>query len=235
MKSIALIIALACSGCFTTWAAMQAGGRSLAWDENAREESVPLPATDELLTVSLSMQGRPSLSCKAAQHARETVYRSSFRYGKSWKKAMALAFVAEAAFATGMYFGTRSSEKPEDRLAGKVGAGFFALDAIGTAALFFAPRKETFSHVERDANTQLREDCPEGLTLEIAGTTYPVDAAGHIGEAGEVALEDWTNARTGTLLVGYAGRVNELRPPAYGGSTSTTLFVPLGTLTAIAQ
>ena len=239
MKSLALIIALACSGCFATWAGMQAGGKSLAWEESLREESVPLPATDERLVVSLAPGAAAgdaaTLTCKSAQYARETVYRSSFRYGKGWKKATALAFVTEAALATGFYFAAQSSTEPADRFSGKVYAGLFAVDALGTAALFLVPRKERFARTERDATTPLREDCPEGMTLEIAGTTYPVDAAGRIGDAGDVALDDWMKTRTGTVLVGYAGRVSELRMPITGVTTSTVLSVPVGTLTALAE
>ncbi|HEY5921177.1 MAG TPA: hypothetical protein VIV11_05880 [Kofleriaceae bacterium] len=233
MKSLALISALACSGCFTTWAGMQAGGRSLAWDEQPREETVPLPAVEERLTITLPpSNGKVELTCTTSQRANETVYRAAYRYGSGWKKATALAFVTEAAAAT-LFLLTADREEP----AGYAYGGFFALDALGTAALFFAPRKEQFSRSERTVNTPVRDDCPDGLMLEIAGTTFPVDAAGRIGEAGEVALDDWMKQRTGAVLVSLAGRTQELRIPmaATAYSTSTTLSVPVGTLTAVAE
>ncbi|HEX5061073.1 MAG TPA: hypothetical protein VFV99_17025 [Kofleriaceae bacterium] len=228
MKSLALLLAIACSGCFSTWAGMQAGGHSLAWDENKREETVPLPATDERLVLALPLHGDAALSCKSAQHARETVYRASFRYGSGWKKATALAFVTEAAIATA-YALAGNRDDPRTYVYG----GFFAIDAVGTAALFFVPRKDRFAKTERDVATPLREDCPEGLTIEIAGTTYPVDAAGKLGEAGELALEDWLKAPTGELLASYAGRTTRLmvEPQQALG----VLAVPLGTLTALAE
>jgi hypothetical protein len=225
----AVILALACSGCFTTWAATQAGGVSLAWDEQAREETVPQAASEERLTVTLPLQGDVALTCKSAQHARETVYKSSFRYGRGWKKATALAFVSEAALASVMLLaGDRDNPKTY------VYGGFFGVDAIGTAALFFVPRKERFTTTERAVATPVREDCPEGLVVEIAGTSYPVDAAGHLGDAGEVALEDWQKAPSGELLVSFVGRTAKL-VPSLGQQAFASLAVPVGTLTALTE
>lgn len=252
MKSLALIVALASSGCFSTWAIGQASGKSLAWDEQKREETVPLPATEERLTIAVPLQGSLTLQCKSMQVARESVYRSSFRYGKGWKKMTALAFAAEAAAGTALLL-TADREHAQEYAYG----GFLALDALGTAALFFVPRKDQFTNTERDAITTIRDDCPDGLTFEIAGNSFIVDAAGHIGDAGEVALEDWMKAPTGALLVTLAGRTTELRigdaercsflrdrdpQAACTGNVApvvrdafTVLQVPLGTLTAIAE
>ncbi|HEY5947994.1 MAG TPA: hypothetical protein VIV40_21005 [Kofleriaceae bacterium] len=258
MKSLALLFAVACSGCFSTWAVTQASGRSLAWDEQPREETVPMPASEERLTIAMPLQGELALSCKSTQQARETVYRSSFRYGSGWKKATALGFVTEALLGTALYIAGQHATDSEDHgMSSKLAGGFFAVDAIGTAALFFVPRKDKFSRSERDSSTPLRKDCPEGLTLEIAGNTFAVDAAGRIGDAGEVALDDWMKAPTGALLVGFAGRTTELRvsdaeqcswlvarDPMHAckqrmyptmREAYATIGVPVGTLTALAE
>lgn len=261
MKSMMIMLALATSGCFSSWAIGQASGRSLAWDENLREETVPLPGVQERIAIGLPLGPRQlgaeiALSCRSAQHARDAVYRSSFRYGKGWKKATATMFLTEAALATAILL-AGDRDQPKTYAYG----GFFALDAIGTAALFFAPRKESYRRTEVDTRTPLREDCPDGLTLEIAGNTFAVDAAGRLGDAGEVALDDWMKAPAGALLVGLAGRTTELRvsandqctwlrarDPQHACSTTTlttsasqarevyaVIEVPVGTLSVVAS
>ena len=236
MKTLALLCMLASTGCFTTWAGGQATGHSFAWDENVRQETVPLPAREEHLDVKLPLNGDTQLACSSTQIAAETVHRSSVRYGRGWKKAMAIGFVTEAAIA-GLFVLAGDRNDVRTHMYG----GLFALDAVGTGALAFVPRKERFTHNDRNVATIVREDCPEGLVLEIAGTSYPVDAAGHIGEAGEVAFEDWMKTRTGALLLSLGGQATEIRIPTTVPGTLqaptayTTLVVPVGTLTALAE
>ena len=190
------------------------------------------------------------LGCTTVQRAEDTVYRSAYRYGKKWKYGTAAMFVLEAAAAS-LYLLAGDREKPEHLLLG----GFLGLDALGTAALFFAPRKEIYRSDVKPAVATIRTDCPDGLVLEIAGESYPVDAAGRIGELGFAALDEWmlADAPAGTVQLALDGRVIPLqlgdiercswirhrhgtppvRCPRYGAvrrDVLATLEVPLGTL-----
>jgi len=277
---IALATMLATTtGCFTTWALTQVTGTERAWDEKVQEASVPLPGVEERLSVTIPLaieyETSPSstttttpttttpprpgatplpfeLACRSEQRARDVVYRSAFRYGSRWKKTTALMFLAEAAIGTTLLL-AGNREDPREVLAG----GFFAVDAVGTAALFFIPRKEIYRQDEKPVITPLRTDCPEGLVLEIGGDSFPVNAAGRIGELGEAALDQWMAAPTGSLQVSLDGRSmllgiganeqcawNRAHHPeqtqacgAYGvlpRATSASIAVPAGTLTAVA-
>lgn len=144
------------------------------------------------------------LQCETRQHARNNVHRSAFRYGKKWKYATATMFLIEAAVATASYFGDR--ENPQNQLT----AGVLALDAIGTAALFFAPRKEIYRTEIRNVSDRVRTDCPDGLTLDIGGEVYPIDAAGRIGELGVAALDAWMQAPGGPIRIAYAGQTADV-------------------------
>lgn len=271
--TLAALVAITSTGCFTTWAGTQIAGVQNAWEQDAREESVPLPGITERLTITLPLEvehrvtanataaaiageDKPfALGCDVNQYARNEVTRSAFRYGSKWKLAAGMMFLAEAALATAFYVDRDNVEHPEYALY----AGFFGLDAIGTAAIFFIPRKEVFRSEERPVTTHIRNDCPEGLTLEIAGETFPVDAAGKLGELGEAALDEWMTTPSGSLLVSLHGRTNEIRispieqcawqrsrgtqgeacqrfQGAFPQRTMVNLDVPAGTLTlALAQ
>lgn len=262
---LSVAILLGTTGCFTSWALTQGTGSQRVWDENVREETVPLPGVEERLVVTLPLAleivdtsgirtSKPfALECKAEQQARDAVYHSAYRYGSRWKKGTALMFVLEGALAT-TFLALGKREDPREVLAG----GFLALDALGTAAVFFAPRKEIYRRDEKPITTALRTDCPDGLVLEIAGDSFPVNAAGRLGELGDVALDAWMESLTGSIAMTYEGRsfpltigVNEQcawnrahHPettracPAYGGfptTVSTWISVPAGTLTTVAS
>lgn len=227
----ALGLALGVTGCFASWGAVQISGNQRMLEEGAREVSVPLPGVKEVLAVRLPLADgtrSPSgttaagagaatnatprvleLGCETTQHARNDVHRSAFRYGKKWKYATATMFVLEAATATAAYFLDR--ENPQNQLA----AGVLAIDALGTAALFFAPRKEIYRTEVQDAANRIRTDCPDGLALDIGGEVYPVDAAGRIGELGAAALDAWMQAPGAPVRIAYAGRTVDvpLGPP----------------------
>lgn len=262
------------SGCFSFWGLTQITGTQSAWEQNVREEAVPMPGVEEQLVVSVPMgfeyepapYRSPSdttpapapvmkpfqLTCNASQRGRNAVYRSAFRYGSRWKKLTAISFLAESAIATAVLLGG-DRDSPKTQLWG----GFFAVDAIGTAAIFFIPRKEIYRKDEKPVITPLRSDCPEGLVLEIGGDSFPVDPAGRLGELGDAALDQWMAAPAGNLQISLAGRTmllpvgpNELcawnrahhpeLPRTCGSYTAAPLVVsgslslPLGTLTAVA-
>ncbi|HSD88916.1 MAG TPA: hypothetical protein VLB44_15415 [Kofleriaceae bacterium] len=227
MKSLVVTLALlfGSTGCFTTWVGLRASGHAGAPDESVREERVPQPGIQERLVVTLQ-RASSKFECKAEQRATDAVYHSAYRYGSGWKKAVVLMFVAEALVATVLYVG-----KPDDP-AHIAGAGFFALDAVGTGALFFAPRKEIYRSETEPVTTTIREVCPEGLAVEIAGETYSIDASGAVGELGAAALEDWMRTPDGSLLIDFQGRTSELRSDAT--LFAATFDVPAGTLARVA-
>lgn len=220
----AVILLLLMSGCFTTWTGLQIAGYPGAPDENVREVRVPQPGVREQLVISLSPQN--TFECTAMQGATDVVYHSAYRYGKNWKIATAGMFVVEGLMAT--YFAlTYSQDKhPQDAL----GAGYFALDALGTAALIFAPRKEVFSTKTTPVTTTIRSACPDGLAVDINGEAYPINAAGSVGELGQVALDDWMRAPSASMQVTFEGRTASIRSDL----RIVTFDVPAGTLTQVA-
>lgn len=231
MKSFILCAAIAASttGCFSTWVGMTASGHPGATDESAREERVPQPGVREHLAVSL-VDGQ--FKCTSTQTATDVVYHSAYRYGSRWKKTAALMFVTEAALATALYFS--NPDDPGKRLTYLVGAGFFALDAVGTGVIAFIPRKEVYREQSVAVSTPVRDACPEGLSVQIASETYPIDAAGHIGELGDAALADWQRAAgPGTdLVIDFEGRSSAMRSD---GIVRSAIFdVPAGTLAGAA-
>jgi hypothetical protein len=223
MKAIMLAL-LTTTGCFTTWTGLQLAGYPGAPDEKIREVRVPQPGIREQLVITLTPDNK--FECTAMQGATDVVYHSAYRYGKSWKIATAGMFVVEGLLAT--YFAlTYSQDKhPQDAL----GAGYFALDAVGTAALIFAPRKEVFSTKSVPMTTTIRSACPDGVALDIGGEVYPINAAGLVGELGQVALDDWMRAPTSSMQVSFSGRTAPIRSDL----RIVTFDVPAGTLTQVA-
>ncbi|MGE0403315.1 MAG: hypothetical protein AB7T06_41795 [Kofleriaceae bacterium] len=247
----ACAIAVASSGCFTSWAITQGFGAQRILDEGVREQTVPLAGVEEKLAVSLPLdiqyeygpaapgtstttpQTRErtelpfALTCSTKQYAQDRVYHSAFRYGSRWKKTAGVSFLLEAALGAALLMIDRNRGEPEPGMAddrsGLLAGGFLAIDAVGTLAIFFIPRKEVFTVDDKAVMTPIREDCPEGLVLEIAGTSYPVDAAGRIGDVGEAALDEWMRApdsapgapgTSGTLALTFGGRAMPLRVEA---------------------
>ncbi len=261
MKTITtLAIALTMlTGCFTSWAITQATGSTGILDERVREEKVPAPEVHERLRVSLPLAPATALAagsepapfaleCSSTQSSTNAVYHSAFRYGGTFRKIAAVFFLMEAGFATTYYFAA-DHDKPDTQLA----VGYFALDALGTAALAITPRKEIFRRTVEPVVSSIRPDCPAGLLLEIAGETFPVDAAGRIGELGEAALDAWMKTPSTPIRVSYHEHVADLQIgqnevctwnrtrhqdqsacPGYWSSAplvATSLEVPMGTLT----
>jgi hypothetical protein len=226
MKALGFCICmlLATSGCFTTWAGLRVSGLPGAPDENKREETVPQPGIQEHLVVTLAGN---KLECSSAQVATDTVYRSAYRYGTNWKIATGVMFLAEALSATALMLESPDAKNHAEHL---LGGAFLGVDALGTGVLFFAPRKEIYDHHDQAITTTISSVCPEGLALEIASETYPIDGRGSIGELGEAALDDWMHTPNGSLLVDFNGRTAPLRTDM----PSAVFSVPAGTLAQVA-
>jgi hypothetical protein len=225
MRLVALAVAaLAGSGCFTTWTVSQAAGHPEIWDERVREEKVPMPGITERLVVTVPLivelePARPAtvdtpytppsplpftLQCKADQFGKDAVYHSAFRYGSSWKRNAGIMFLLEAGSAAA--FLLLGEEESSDLLWGTL----LAADALGTGVIFWLPRKEVYRRDVKGVRTPLRSDCPESLTITIGADTFPVDAAGRIGEVGDLALDDWMQQPSGPLLLSLEGRSHEI-------------------------
>ena len=145
----------------------------------------------------------PSLRCTTEQVGTDAVYHAAYRYGRKWKLATATMFVLEAGAAAALML---TSQEPTEQFVG----GLLAADALGTAALFFAPRKEIYRRDLRPYQDNVRGDCPLGLTLTIDGEDVAVDPDGQLGEVGIAALDAWMERGLGALQVGYAGQVRDL-------------------------
>lgn len=206
--AIAALVATLLTGCFTTWVGLRAAGYPGAGDEGVREQRVPLPGIDERLVVSLAPEKITpsgfSFSCTASQRGRDAMYRASYRYGSGFKKGTAIMFIAEAAMSA-VFLLTEPKNEMNKPLQ-VVGGVFFGVDAIGTAALFFIPRKELYSRAEIAVETPIRSVCPEGVMVEIASETFPLNALGELGELGSAAFDQWMSRPTGALIVTFAGR-----------------------------
>jgi hypothetical protein len=234
-RTRALIIACAAlaahTGCFGSWVAVQVAGNAKVLDEQVREETVPQPGFTERLVVSMplviEMTPAPAstmtstttttpappptpkpfaFACRSEQRGTDDVYHSAYRYGKQWKKGTAGMFLLEGLIATAFYFAGQEDGKEGYQVI----AAVLAVDAIGIGALFFAPQKEIYRKDERAVTTTIRDDCPETLAVQIGADTFPIDAAGRIGEVGDLALDDWMQAPTGPILVGFEGRTFEM-------------------------
>lgn len=214
---VSLALAATISGCATSWIAVQAVGGQRVLDEGVREVRVPQPGIQERITISLplvteyatssgtSTPAPPlpfALGCRTEQHAQDVVYHSAFRYGRKWKWASGIMFLAEGAIAAALIFASKGEDKQSSQLVGAV----VGLDAVITGGLFLIPRKEIYRHDQQASITPVRSDCPEGTTLTIAGVEWPVDATGQIGELGEAALDAWMTAPNGWLVLRVAGQ-----------------------------
>jgi hypothetical protein len=206
--AIVTLLATTTTGCFTTWVGLRAAGLNGAVNEGVREERVPLPGIQEQLVVKLESERVTAtdfrFTCSAEQYGRDAVYRSSYRYGKGWKTSTAIMFVAEAALSA--VFLLTEPKMPENKSLQVAGGVFFGIDAIGTAALFFIPRKDVYERTELPVTTPIRSACPDGVMVEISGDTFPLDANGSLGELGSEAFDQWMRAPNGSILVSLAGR-----------------------------
>ena len=229
------LLPLFASGCGTAWIMTQASGTQGLWDEHVHEVAVPQPGVDERLTVTLPLTSAApasatpaphALTCTTAQHGHERVYHAAFRYGSSWKKATAVFFAMEAVGAATLLLA--GDGQIDDQTYGAL----LAADAAITGAIFFIPRKEIYRSDERDAMTPVRSDCPDGLTVQIGGDTFAIDAAGRLGDVGEVALTEWLRTSAGELAVAFAGQTALMQPNAGPGprSLGASFAVPEGTL-----
>lgn len=216
-----LAVSLVSSGCAFTWGASQLGESKLPFGENARSENVPLPGVLESLTVVVYFAGRPVVQqyssatssqpptpaplsleqtdlvvdCDLVQWGQEKVYRATTRYGKSWKYATATMFFLESALAALVLLDDSANE------GNKVGGALLAADALGTAILFFVPSRAVYNNSVKQVNTPIRNDCPEGLTIELAGRQVAVAANGKLREFSAVLVKEHMESSNAPIRV----------------------------------
>ncbi|MBV8762132.1 MAG: hypothetical protein JO257_32865 [Deltaproteobacteria bacterium] len=226
------------SGCATGWIVTEASGQQRLLDENVHEVRVPQPGIEEHLTVSLAPNAT-SFSCAVDQTAPERVYHQAFRYGSRWKKTAAVMFVLEAAAGAALLLTADNNQHAANYLYG----GFLALDGALTLPLIFIPRKEIYRTDDTVTTTAVRADCPDGLAVTIGDDTYPIDAAGSVGDLGRAALAANTAPvasntpglapNAAPLRVSIAGQQRELYVQP-GRPASVTIPVATGALTSLA-
>ena len=228
MKALALAF-LATTGCFASWSLTQSTGNQRILNESVRSDRIPQPGAREHLrvTMPLAPQFPPrafttsstttsavaptalpfAFECISTQTGSDTVYRSGFRYGSKWKTATAIMFALEAGGAAAILL-AGDTGNPNTLIA----AGIVGADALGTAALFFIPRKEILREDVESVASTIRSDCPAGLTLHVGDETLAIDAAGRIGDYGEAVLDAWMLSPTASAprLI-YRDRAIELR------------------------
>ncbi len=242
---LALGLAAQVSGCATTWLIIQGTGSATILDEDNHEVRVPQPGLTEHLIVTMpvapeyettpGVNGAPpvrgaelpfAFKCARTQAGQDLIVRHAYRYGGGWKKGVVVAVLLEAAIgALGLLDATQA--KP----AGYVYGGFFALDAVLAIPLIFIPRKEVSAEDRVAVTSQLDDSCPEGVAVELAGRSSPIDAAGRVSAETVRELEQWRTQPSGPLEVSFFGQRRELRRYAGGAEPSVEISVPPGTLT----
>lgn len=229
--ALVLVATTALSGCFTSWVVTQAAGGARYLDEGARDEAVPLAGAVERLTITMPVtrrffvqpaqpQSSPPVApppsdtppvrapfafvCSVDQAGTNEITHAAFRYGSKWKLTTGLMVLAQAALGATFLF--TEPAKPENKVAQQAFGGFLAADALGTAVLFFIPRKEVFRVEQQHVVTPIRTDCPEGLVLAVGLESFPLDATGSPGDAGLTALDQWMASPAGYLTLSFNGQ-----------------------------
>ena len=204
------LLALHSAGCATTWALTQLSSKTaLPFDENAKEQIVPLPGVEETLAFNLILVEPPQSSstgstqyrsqfeqsgplrfeCGVTQTGRIKTYRAATRYGRKWM-IWSLTFAAlESLVATLGFYDAQNQELTLSKRYQNLFLGYWmAADAVGSVVLGLVPARDTYRSDESESKHTVRTDCPEGMTLTVDGRTIAVDAVGQIGELGRALL-----------------------------------------------
>ncbi|HCF58261.1 MAG TPA: hypothetical protein DFS52_09750, partial [Myxococcales bacterium] len=126
------------------------------------------PRAEPELSVQLScmLQQRPS---------RELVHKESFSYDVGWKLMTAFMAVSESAIAGLMAHSyLEGRRRGAEELTPLVLGSYLALDALGSALLFFLPTKHNVVDFEAEGRWTSSPGCPAGLTASVGGRSYQV-------------------------------------------------------------
>lgn len=157
-------------------------------------------------------EGALALQCEEEHRAeRERVTRTVLRYDGTWKALTAFMFVAEAAMGT-LSLVVGLQKNPKD--GGLIGVGtFFALDAIGTAVLFFHPAEVRHRVAETPGQWRARAaPCPQDLAVRTPTGDFPVAASGDVPVIGPWMLQTSVVAPDTSLSLTWRGRDVPLTP-----------------------
>lgn len=205
------------SACATTWGISQATLGRPPFDENVRKETVPIAGVREQLDLVIDLASRPAastaqpgahppatsgdpglgISCRVTQNGKETLYRSSTRYGTKWKYLAAASALLEGAIAAS------SLLKEEPTAQDTLGGWFLAGDAIGSAILAVIPSRDVYKNSIEATSTLVRSDCPEGVALEVGGRVIPIDATGALGDIGNSVVRTHLEQLAGPLFIRF--------------------------------
>jgi hypothetical protein len=133
-------------------------------------------------------KGALRFDCEVQQRPpRVHVSRELYRYDGVWKAITGLMFLAEGAMAA---VSLSSGLSSDHRDLGVVAVGgFFGLDALGTAILFWHPEQTV--HEETDGEGTWRsvsKTCPVGLSVDTPQGPVAVRPDGTVGDAGPALL-----------------------------------------------
>jgi hypothetical protein len=120
-------------------------------------------------------------------------------------------FVSEVAFSA-LLLGTGLQRSPPEGASVGLGA-FFALDAIGTALLFFHPPE--LRHRVTEGRGQWRpgaRECPEGLVVRTPTGDFPVTTSGEVPVVGPWMLQTAVASPDTSLSLSAKGSDAPLRP-----------------------
>ncbi len=230
------VVTVVTSGCAAFTFSMWSQGKSPAPNENARTESVPQPGFTEQLSVVLRPSrpwvlrspgsarstrnvpaapvpldvGPPVLACTVSQMGGNIDYTAATHYGKLWKIATGVMFVAEAALAAGYLL----TDAPDgnSNIPRRIGGGLLAVDALATAGLVFVPKRDVLITKPRSVTTLIRKDCPAGLVLEVDGQRVEVDGSGKLGPYGPALLDRLMTSPTAAIVVRFGEYAATIMP-----------------------
>jgi hypothetical protein len=198
-------VAPAGGGCASIWAVSEVISDKPSLETDQEDGGIPVAGVTERVAVRgvLATEGL-QLGCQVTQKGTELRYHVATRYGTSWKVLTALAFVAESGIvALNFYEGVKSPGQ-------WAGVTWMSADALGTGILFFVPEHRVFERAPHEETVTVRDTCPSGLALEVAGRPLPLDAEGRADEPGQKAVDEQMAARVPALRLRLAGYTADL-------------------------
>jgi hypothetical protein len=103
-------------------------------------------------------------------------YSERWLYGPDHKLLIGFLALGESAMGTASLLAYRSRLEAGALVLG----AFLALDALGTWALLAHPRKHWSTEYDGPSPVSSKDECPDGLTVEVAGIRAPVSRDGKI-------------------------------------------------------
>ncbi|MGI5864140.1 MAG: hypothetical protein ACOX6T_19090, partial [Myxococcales bacterium] len=177
----------------------------VTWEPAPEPPAPPRPEPELSVQLSCILQQRPS---------RELVHKESFSYGVGWKLMTAFMALSEGAIAgllAKTYFdGRRRAEELTPLVAGS----YLALDALGSALLFFMPTRRNVAEFETEGRWTSSPGCPAGLTASVGGRSYQVAPDGALEANGGARIYEQLTTPDHGFELRLEDRVKGVRPSA---------------------